>query len=90
MRVKGLTPSDYDEALTAQGGRCAICGTDDPGNGKAWHIDHDHLTGAVRGLLCHNCNTGLGQFVHDPTLLRIAAVYVEVPADLRSTRPLFA
>lgn len=58
--------------LAFQDGLCAICRT-----APAVHVDHDHETGAVRALLCFNCNGGLGQFKDDPYLLRMAAFYVE-------------
>ena len=58
--------------LAEQGGLCAICGV-----APAAHVDHDHETGAVRALLCFNCNGGLGQFKDDPAVLRAAAGYVE-------------
>lgn len=57
--------------LEAQGGLCAICMT-----APAVHVDHDHATGAVRALLCFNCNGGLGQFKDDWDVLRAAAEYV--------------
>jgi hypothetical protein len=57
--------------LAAQGGVCAICRA-----APAQHVDHDHETGAVRALLCFNCNGGLGQFKDNPTLLHAAAYYV--------------
>ena len=57
--------------LEEQGGVCAICKT-----APAVHVDHDHATGAVRALLCFNCNGGLGQFKDDPAVLRAAAEYV--------------
>lgn len=50
---------------------CVICG--DP----ATVVDHDHRTGHIRGALCHPCNTGLGFFRDDPTLLELAALYVQ-------------
>jgi hypothetical protein len=51
----------YSDRLKRQGGKCAICGTDKPG-GKSnrMQVDHCHVTGEIRGLLCANCNTGLG------------------------------
>lgn len=54
----GVTSDGLAELETAQGGRCAICGTTPSGRRLA--IDHDHTTGKVRGLLCGSCNTGLG------------------------------
>lgn len=61
LRRYGLTPRDFHEMFTTQSGLCLLCGTDRPG-GKTGnlHIDHDHETGIVRGLLCANCNTWLG------------------------------
>jgi hypothetical protein len=57
----GLTLEDYDAMLAAQGGVCAICSGADPGRGyKYFSVDHDHLTGAVRELLCHQCNVMIG------------------------------
>src|SRR2546423_5792224 len=60
-RKFGLTLEEYDEMLAAQEGGCAICG-EAPEEGKILHIDHDHETGLVRGLLCQRCNHGLGLF----------------------------
>ncbi|SFF46060.1 Recombination endonuclease VII [Blastococcus tunisiensis] len=57
--------------LRDQDGLCAICRV-----APAVHVDHDHETGAVRALLCFNCNGGLGQFRDDPDVLRAAADYV--------------
>ena len=74
-RKFGLTLDQYDELLVQQGGVCAIC-EDPPEDGKAFHIDHDHETGEVRGLLCLRCNNGLGQFKEDSDLLKKAMVSV--------------
>ncbi|SNX96470.1 Recombination endonuclease VII [Geodermatophilus sabuli] len=71
-RRYGISAEDADAMLEAQGGLCAICRS-----APALHVDHDHGTGAVRALLCFNCNGGLGQFRDDPFLLRMAAFYVE-------------
>lgn len=73
----GLTPEDYDRMLVNQGGGCAICGTLNPGaRTSVFHADHDHQTGAFRGLLCTNCNNGLGRFHDDPDRLDRAAQYL--------------
>lgn len=59
----GLTPADVDRMLAAQDSACAVCssagGKDDIGRLRGLVVDHDHSTGAVRGLLCGRCNTML-------------------------------
>jgi len=62
-------------ALLAQHNACAICRTDHWGK-KGPQIDHDHATDAIRGVLCSNCNQGLGRFDDDPARLRAAADYL--------------
>jgi len=71
----GLTPEQFGEMLASQGNACAICRTafSDDNNPD---IDHCHKTGAVRGLLCHPCNMGLGGFKDDPALLSAAAQWL--------------
>jgi hypothetical protein len=71
-RRYGIKAEEADCLLELQNGLCAICGV-----AAADHVDHDHETGAVRQLLCFNCNGGLGQFKDDPGVLRAAADYVE-------------
>ncbi|HEY3673195.1 MAG TPA: endonuclease VII domain-containing protein [Acidimicrobiia bacterium] len=73
-RTFGISQSDYDELLARQGGGCAICGKK-PGK-ISLHVDHDHATGEVRGLLCVGCNNSLGQMHDEPRLLLRAADYV--------------
>lgn len=70
-----LSQEDYDGLFVSQGGVCAIC--DSPPNSKALHVDHNHATGKVRGLLCDKCNRGLGYFNDNPNFLRIATRYLE-------------
>ena len=74
----GITPDRYEALLSEQDGRCAICGTDRPSLNREtmFFVDHDHQTGAVRGLLCTNCNTGLGKFGDDPDRIRAAIAYL--------------
>jgi hypothetical protein len=74
-RKFGLTPAEYEAKLAAQGGGCALCGRV-PAPGRQLDIDHDHKTGAVRGLVCNTCNQGLGQFRDDPIRLAHAAAYL--------------
>lgn len=74
----GITPEEYDALVLVQGNRCRICGGDSPGDRiTRWCVDHDHRTGKVRGLLCTNCNQGIGKFKDDPVKLRLAAQYLE-------------
>src|SRR6478752_9570861 len=74
-RTFGITQGDYEGLLARQGGGCAICGKQ-PGK-ISLHVDHDHATGEVRGLLCVGCNNSLGQFHDDPRLLLRAIEYVD-------------
>lgn len=57
----GITIKVYEELLDEQDGRCAICGTMDPGGRGRFHVDHDHITGSIRALLCSRCNLLLGK-----------------------------
>lgn len=75
-----MTIPDYDALLASQGGTCAICGGANA-NGQRLAVDHNHATGKVRGLLCHNCNSGIGHLMDRPDWLRKAAEYVESRAD---------
>ena len=72
----GITIEQWEALLTSQGGRCAICRTDRPGGKGAWHTDHCHATNKVRGLLCSECNIGLGKFSDSPERLEAAAKYL--------------
>ena len=78
LRKYGLSIEDYDSILESQGHLCAICGTSDPGDGRAnFCVDHNHRTQKVRGLLCNPCNKALGLFKDNPSVMREAANYVE-------------
>jgi len=74
----GLTLQEWQDLLNKQEGRCLICNihyleTPD----QQLHVDHCHVTGSVRGLLCRKHNSGLGYFGEDPNLLRAAIKYLE-------------
>jgi hypothetical protein len=74
----GLTVEDYDALLASQNGKCAICGSEFADKRVGFlHVDHDHETGEVRGLLCSSCNRGLGFFKDDPNLMRRGIEYLE-------------
>jgi hypothetical protein len=72
----GVTPEQFDQMLADQGGECAICGTDVPGGRGGFHVDHNHDSGAVRGLLCHACNVGIGHLGDSTTRLEAALAYL--------------
>ncbi len=78
MRKYGITANDYHRILEEQGGGCAICGVKNSGDRKEsrLHVDHCHDTGKVRGVLCSNCNLGIGKFKHDSEILIKAAMYL--------------
>jgi hypothetical protein len=82
-RTYGISADEFDRLLDEQHGACAICRTR-PEREASMHVDHDHESGAVRGLLCLSCNQGLGQFKDDPTLLLRAIVYLRQRAGLQA------
>ena len=76
----GLTAQDYEQMLNEQNNRCAICGDEKTSSrflGKNFCVDHDHATNKVRGLLCHNCNAGLGYLGDSPVKLEKAMQYLK-------------
>jgi hypothetical protein len=84
IRKYGITQKDYDNLREEQNNSCAICGVHETNapQGKAvkpeWslHIDHNHITGQVRSLLCHNCNLLIGHAKEDNKILQLAAEYL--------------
>ena len=79
-RKYGITVEQYEEMLASQGGCCAICRRE-PRPDISLHLDHDHQSGQLRGILCFRCNNALGDFDDDPTLIGAALAY------LRSYQP---
>lgn len=77
----GLTLEKYEELEKLQNGLCAVCGLSNSqklyNRSVSLHIDHNHETGKIRGLLCHKCNTALGLANDDPTILRKLVDYLE-------------
>jgi hypothetical protein len=73
-RAYGMSREDL---IAKFGDRCNICGAKEGGGRHGnLHIDHDHATGEVRGVLCHGCNVSLGHFKDRPDLLRAAIKYL--------------
>ena len=82
LRKYGLTLDDYNELLESQGGGCAICGKHGVRAESYWSeerllaVDHNHVTGRVRGLLCDSCNRGMGLLKDSEQILARAAKYL--------------
>ena len=76
----GISLQTYQEMVEKQGDACAICGTTEKGKARGkmryWSVDHDHLTGEVRALLCQKCNALLGLAGDDPLVLERAITYL--------------
>ena len=80
-RKFGITPDSFAAILNGQGGVCAICGRADE---VRWSVDHDHSCcpgkvtcgKCIRGILCHQCNAGIGFLRDDPNLCERAASYL--------------
>ena len=81
-RDHNMTLAEYDELFNSQGGRCAICNTDTPLGRGRFHVDHNHHTGRIRGLLCHKCNLFIGLANDSIEILNVAIKYLSssVPA----------
>lgn len=77
LKKYGLTLEQHQKIYDQQRGCCALCGIHERELDRALHIDHCHQTGKVRGLLCFDCNTGLGKFCDDPELLFAAVKYID-------------
>jgi hypothetical protein len=78
LKPYGITAADYAALLLAQGGVCAICHQPAKGGRTSTarlHVDHDHGSGKVRGLLCNKCNLAIGH-LSDQGLLQAAADYL--------------
>ena len=78
----GMGKSEFFAMLASQQGLCRICTRAEVISGRRLSVDHDHVSRRVRGLLCSNCNLGIGYFFDNPTLLRRAADYLEHSTDV--------
>ena len=80
----GINLATFNEMLEEQEGKCVCGSTKGRKNKESLHVDHDHNTGIIRGLLCDRCNRAIG-LVDDPASLRALADYIE-SANARSTK----
>lgn len=81
----GLTSEKYSTLLALQGDCCAICRTIAPTHGRRLAVDHDHDTGAVRGLLCGPCNRAIGYLGDSPDRVAAALFYLTTARKHRQT-----
>jgi ribosomal protein L37E len=75
-RKFGITKEVVQDLMLQQKGVCAICGQTEP-SGKRLAVDHCHVNGTVRGLLCQNCNLGLGYFQDNTERMEKAIMYLK-------------
>lgn len=85
-RMYGITKEQYDELLAFQNNKCAICGKTQEPDGRRLAIDHCHTTGKVRGILCNNCNNGLGSFGDNIEGMLKAIEYLKNPPHNANAR----
>lgn len=77
LRRYGLNLEKFNAMLEKQGGSCKVCYGPSMGKGT-YHVDHDHKTGKVRGLLCHKCNVALGMVQDSKSHLLALINYLEL------------
>ena len=85
QKAYGISLQEFNRLSTLQGEVCAICRSK-CSNYSRLSVDHDHNTGAIRGLLCNTCNRGVGLLKDDPAILRTAAAYLERASVGMSTK----
>lgn len=77
LRRYGISVDQYDALLLAQGGCCSCCGAAGSSEARQLSVDHDHETGAIRGIICHSCNVGIGHLGDNADGVRRALRYLE-------------
>lgn len=77
LREHGICEEEFNSMLKQQGGKCAICDKPQDESIKFLSIDHDHRTNKNRGLLCSNCNRGIGLLQDDINILQSAIKYLK-------------
>ena len=80
-RLIDISQKEYQEILASQNNQCAICGKDATEFKTSLNVDHDYKTKKIRGLLCTNCNMGLGHFKDSLSNLHRALMYISRHSD---------
>lgn len=79
--IVGMTVTEYDQLMEQQGGRCSICRLEKQRIKRRLCVDHDHISGRIRGLLCYKCNSAIGLLNDDISLLNNAISYLLPPPE---------
>ncbi len=82
IKRHGISAAEFDALLASQGGVCAVCG--EAGGMRRPAVDHSHITGDIRGILCSNCNTAIGLLADLPERADAAALYLRAASDRQS------
>lgn len=88
LRNHNLTTSHYNQLLDSQAHKCAICGKSDEPLGRRLYVDHCHVSGNTRGLLCIKCNTLLGQVEDNRLTLHLMTMYLILYSRMKAYQPL--
>ncbi len=86
LKEHGISEEEFNSMLKQQEGKCAICDKPQDESIKFLSIDHDHKTNTNRGLLCSNCNRGIGLLQDDINILQRAIEYLQKHNDLHSSQ----
>jgi hypothetical protein len=76
IKKYGITMDEYDMMIVAQDGKCAICGEHQSNLRRILNVDHNHITGEIRGLICGSCNRAIGLFKENTANLLNAIKYL--------------
>jgi hypothetical protein len=85
LLAHGISVEQFSMLFEKQNRRCAACGSTTPRSWSTWQVDHCHMTGSVRGILCGRCNTGIGLFQDSSHILRNATSYLLKPMTPQSS-----
>lgn len=84
LKKYGLTAERYNEMLKSQFGRCFICLENEPRSGARLAVDHSHVTGRIRSLLCSRCNAAVGMLRESPMIAESVFLYVSSQREMET------